>query len=69
MSSKFPQVLYEAKILRVLQGDEGLPQLYWAGQEGDFNVMVSELLGPSLEDLHKYCESKFTLKTTLLLGK
>jgi casein kinase I homolog HRR25 len=62
-------VLYEAKILRLLQGEEGVPLLYWAGQEGDFNVMVTELLGPSIEDLQKYCSGKFTLKTTLMLGK
>ena len=52
MSVKFPQVLYEAKILRILQGEEGVPVLYWAGQEGDYNVMVTELLGASLDDLH-----------------
>ena len=69
MTAGFPQVLYEAKILRVLQGEEGVPVLHWAGQEGDFNVMVTELLGPSLEDLHKYCSTKFSLKTGLLLGK
>ena len=69
MTVKFPQVLYEAKILRILQGEEGVPVLYWAGCEGDFNVMVTQLLGASIEDLHKYCNSKFTLKTGLLLGK
>ena len=31
MTVKFPQVLYEAKILRLLQGEEGIPVLYWAG--------------------------------------
>lgn len=46
-----------------------MPVLFWAGQEGDFNVMVTELLGPSLDDLHQYCQSKFSLKTCLLLGK
>ena len=61
--------MYEAKIMRLLQGLEGVPILYWAGQEGEFNVMVMELLGPSLEDMFKYCGKKFTLKTTLLLGK
>ena len=46
----------------------GLPKLYYFGQEGDFNVMVIDLLGPSLEDLFEYCRRKFTLKTVLMLA-
>jgi serine/threonine protein kinase len=69
MDTKYPQLLYEAKIMRLLQGCDGIPVLYWAGQEGEFNVMVTELLGPSLEDIFHYCGSKFTLKTSLLLAK
>eukprot|EP00347_Sterkiella_histriomuscorum_P002748 403366954 len=69
MTVKFPQLLYEAKIMRLLQGNEGIPILFWAGQEGEFNVMVMELLGPSLEDLFSHCGQKLTLKSTLMLAK
>ena len=40
----------------------------WYGQECDFFVMISDLLGPSLEDLFNFCDRKFSLKTVLLLA-
>jgi len=46
----------------------GIPNIIWFGVEGDYNVMVMELLGPSLEDLFTFCGRKFSLKTVCILG-
>jgi len=46
----------------------GLPNVHHFGREGDYNVMVIDMLGPSLEDLFEYCRRKFTLKTVLMLA-
>ncbi len=41
--------------VQVMQGGVGIPQVKYYGTEGEFNVMVMELLGPSLEDLFNFC--------------
>ncbi|CAK9149993.1 unnamed protein product [Ilex paraguariensis] len=66
--TKHPQLHYESKIYMLLQGGTGIPNLKWFGVEGEYNVMVIDLLGPSLEDLFNYCNRKLSLKTVLMLA-
>ncbi|CAN6462110.1 unnamed protein product [Victoria cruziana] len=68
VKTKHPQLHYESKLYTILQGGTGIPNLKWFGVEGEYNVMVIDLLGPSLEDLFNYCNRKFTLKTVLMLA-
>ena len=40
----------------------------WFGQEKEYNILVMDLLGPSLEDLFNFCSRRFTMKTVLMLA-
>ncbi|KAK3159645.1 hypothetical protein QOZ80_1BG0049280 [Eleusine coracana subsp. coracana] len=66
--TKHPQLFYEAKLYNTLQGGSGIANVKWCGVDGDENILVIDLLGPSLEDLFVYCGRKFSLKTVLMLA-
>ncbi|KAL9225513.1 hypothetical protein vseg_001427 [Gypsophila vaccaria] len=68
VKTRHPQLHYESKLYMLLQGGTGVPHLKWFGVEGEYNVMVIDLLGPSLEDLFNYCNRKLSLKTVLMLA-
>ncbi|KAL1823919.1 hypothetical protein ACET3Z_010697 [Daucus carota] len=68
IKTKHPQLLYESKLYRILQGGTGIPSLRWFGVEGNYNILVIDLLGPSLEDLFNFCSRKLSLKSVLMLA-
>ena len=66
-NARHPQLLYEYKLYRVLSGGVGIPRIRHYGKEKNFNTLVMDLLGPSLEDLFNFCTRHFTIKTVLML--
>lgn len=68
MQTRPPQLQGEARVYKVLSGGSGIPDIKWYGTEGDYNCMVMELLGKSIEELFNLCHRKFTLKTVLMLA-
>jgi casein kinase I family protein HRR25 len=57
--AKHPQLEYDAKVYKTLAGDVGVPFVCWFGTECDYNAMVIDLLGPSLEELFNFCNRNF----------
>ncbi|EGV63030.1 kinase-like protein [Yamadazyma tenuis ATCC 10573] len=60
-----PQLRDEYRTYKHLQGSEGIPSAYYFGQEGLHNILVIDLLGPSLEDLFDWCGRRFSVKTVV----
>lgn len=47
---KYPQLYYESRIYHAMRDVEGIPRLLYSGEEGNFNVMVVEMLGEDMEE-------------------
>jgi serine/threonine protein kinase len=52
----------------LLQGETGIPRIYWSGTEDDFNIIAIELLGPNIEELIRFCHGTLTLSSTISLA-
>jgi casein kinase 1 alpha len=68
VKARHPQLLYESRLYKILQGGVGIPRVKWYGTEGEYNALVMDLLGPSLEDLFNFCTRNFQMKTVLMLA-
>jgi len=68
VKAKHLQLEYESKVYKTLAKGIGVPFVQWFGMECDYNTVVLDLLGPSLENLFNFCHRKFSLKTVLLLA-
>ena len=62
-----PILCEEVERYESFRGQSGFSELYWHGEQEDYNVMAFELLGPSLEDLFVFCGCRFSIKTCLMI--
>lgn len=66
--TRHPQLQYEYKVYRLLQGASGISKVYYFGKEGNCNCLVMDLLGPSLEELFNECNRRFSISTVCALA-
>ena len=64
-----PQLIFEYKIYNVLAGGVGIPRVEKFCREHKHNILVMDLLGPSLEDMFDQCNRIFSLKTVVTLAR
>lgn len=57
----------EVEVLNRLQNVDGVPKIFWHGEEQEYNIVVIQLLGRDLA-FHLKTLKKFSLKTVLQLG-
>ncbi|XP_055300770.1 casein kinase I-like [Sitodiplosis mosellana] len=67
--SSHSQLKNEYRVYRIINGGIGIPKMICDGSTDDYDYLVMELLGPSLEKLFNHCRRKFSLKTVLMLGE
>lgn len=63
-----PQLSFESKLYKIFTGGTGIPKIHYYGTDGQYNVMIIDYLGKSLEDLRVLCGNKLSLKTVLMLA-
>eukprot|EP00792_Barthelona_sp_PAP020_P005613 TRINITY_DN2728_c0_g2_i1.p1 TRINITY_DN2728_c0_g2~~TRINITY_DN2728_c0_g2_i1.p1 ORF type:complete len:421 (+),score=114.22 TRINITY_DN2728_c0_g2_i1:50-1312(+) len=67
-NNKPPQLLFEKRVYNELADCFGVPNIYSFVSEVDMNILVMDLLGPSLADLFESCHRRFSLKTVIQLA-
>lgn len=58
----------EYKIYQQLNSIEGVPKVYHSGSYKNYNFVVMDLLGPSLDKFFNICNKKLKLETSLFFG-
>eukprot|EP00917_Polyrhabdina_sp_WS-2016_P011982 GHVP01026343.1.p1 GENE.GHVP01026343.1~~GHVP01026343.1.p1 ORF type:complete len:340 (-),score=48.30 GHVP01026343.1:152-1171(-) len=67
-SDSSSQLRTEYKVYKILNGLEAIPKVYYFGQEGDWNVLVMDLLGKNIEELFRDHVKCFSIPTVCELA-
>jgi serine/threonine protein kinase len=59
--------MIEVRVLKQFEMVVGFSQIQWHGSDDKHNMVVMDMLGPSLEDLFEICGRRFSLKTVVML--
>ena len=69
--TKFPQLAFEAKMYKYLnaaQNNAGIPKVHAFTSEGQYNVMLMDLVSTSIEDIFVENNKIMSLKSALMIG-
>lgn len=65
--TRSPQLEFEARVYKILRDGVGIPKMIWFGRESNYNILIMEKLGLSLEDLFQSNKQKMSLKSVLMI--
>ena len=66
--SSAKSLLYEGDVYRKLAGGPGIASVIWFGMHGyDYNMLVMEMLGPTLYGVWTQLGQRFSMKTLLMV--
>ena len=68
LDSTNPMLVHESRVLEALSCIKGIPKLHFISQEPSSISMVTDLLGPSFEELLNLSNRKMSLKSVLMLA-
>jgi serine/threonine protein kinase len=66
--ARCPQLLHEYKVYLEIRNAPGFAKVHYFGSLDSRNLMVMDLLGPSLEDQFNKCGRRFSLKTVIMIA-
>lgn len=57
------------KMFSSVAGTNGIATMHWSGVQSCWNILVLDLLGPSLDRLISLCGGRFTVETVSMIGE